>query len=175
MTLKPQFPVGKVVGLHGLAGEIKVAPSTNTPELLLSVRCLTIRLSDGRKSQASVSSMRLAGCTLIMRLAEFSNRSQAERIMNAELYVEPAQLRPLEPEQYWVSDLIGLKAFTISGEFVGTVVSVIDAGNHILELNCGSAAGTILVPFVEAIVPVVDIPAGRIEIDPIPGLLEPQR
>jgi 16S rRNA processing protein RimM len=74
--------------------------------------------------------------------------------------------------------LIGLAVRTVDGNAVGTVTDVLHHGQDLLVIrgrDPGDAAGSgeVLVPFVAAIVPEVDVPAGHLVIDPPPGLLDP--
>ncbi|MBV9387397.1 MAG: ribosome maturation factor RimM [Chroococcidiopsidaceae cyanobacterium CP_BM_ER_R8_30] len=136
----------------------------------------------------------------IVVLEGVQDRNQAEALRGCQLLV-PASDRPtLGEDEYHVLDLIDLEVFNqLTGETVGTVVDVIPAGNDLLEVQPRLAAKTdndstqavpdqrkkrksklkppklpttILIPFVKAIVPVVDLQLGRIEITPPPGLLE---
>jgi 16S rRNA processing protein RimM len=106
----------------------------------------------------------------------------------------PESDRPqLGEDEYHVLDLIGLEVFMQeSGESIGTVVDVLSAGNDLLEVQLSQEAvnrqpsiiqnpkskiqnpksKTVLIPFVKAIAPVVDLAAKRVEITPPPGLLE---
>lgn len=171
---KGLFPVGKIVGFRGLGGEVKIRPSTNSPEILLDIETVSITLSDGKTAAASVKSARLDKRMLIVVFSEYKDRTSAEFLEDAEVFVSREQLRDLEEEQWWVDDLVGLKVFTTSGAFVGSLLSVIDCGNQLLEIATGDGDKTILVPFVKELVPLVDTRAGRIEVKSIPGLLEPQ-
>jgi 16S rRNA processing protein RimM len=136
----------------------------------------------------------------VLKLAGVENCDQAEALRGCTLMV-PASDRPqLGEDEYHVLDLIGLEVFMqASGELVGTVVDIIPAGNDLLEVklhpsfttNKGQITNdqgqitndqgqitndkkqkTVLIPFVQAIAPVVDLGSGRIEITPPPGLLE---
>ncbi len=170
------FSVGKVVGFHGLSGELKVRPATNSPDLLLSIEAVTIRLASGRELAAEVLRIRLDKRLLFVTLAGYKDRTSVEFLLDAELFVEREQLAPLEEEEWWVTDLIGLAVYTTAGAPVGSVVSIIDGGNQILEIRPDGAdeEGTILIPFVKQLVPKVDLPARRIEVVALPGLLDPQ-
>src|SRR4030095_2463546 len=161
------FPVGKVVGFRGLRGQVKIRPSTNSPEILLDIKTVSIRLRDGRSVTASIESVRLEKRMLVVSFAGYEDRTAAESLEDAEVFVSREQLCDLEDEQWWVDDLIGLKVFTTSGAFVGCLLSVIDSGNQLLEIGSGDSDKTILVPFVKELVPIVDPGAGRIEIKDI--------
>jgi 16S rRNA processing protein RimM len=115
----------------------------------------------------------------VLELDGVENRNQAEELRGCVLYV-PASDRPeLGEDEYHVADLIGMEVFLqASGDLVGTVVDVIPAGNDLLEVSLPQPLATdkkpktLLIPFVKAIAPVVDLQTRRIEITPPPGLLE---
>jgi 16S rRNA processing protein RimM len=88
---------------------------------------------------------------------------------------------PEDPDEFNDHDLIGLVAVTVAGDRVGTVTDVLHHGQDLLVISAagdagagaGAGTGETLVPFVRAIVPDVDIAAGRLVLDPPPGLLDP--
>jgi len=168
------FPVGRVVGLHGLRGEIKVRPQTNSPDLLLGIKRVLIRLKDGHQLEARVRAVRLDRRLIMISLQDYPDRTAVEPLADAELFVQREEVGSLGEDEWWVPDLIGLPVYTTDGTMVGAVSSIIYGANQLLEISVKEGGATILVPFVKALVPVVDLKAGRIEVVDIPGLLEPQ-
>lgn len=170
------FHVGKIVGFHGLRGEVKIRPSTNSPDLLVGITSVKIRLPSGQELAGKVGSVRLVRRLLLVNFVEYKDRTEAEFLENADVYVTRDQLEPLEDDEWWVSDLVGLEAYTVAGELIGTVVSIIDSSNQLLEIQPARSGDqrTILVPFVKALVPKVDLRSRRIEVANLPGLLDPQ-
>ncbi|MEI1373533.1 ribosome maturation factor RimM [Nostoc sp. UHCC 0926] len=181
-NLDDWLEIGKIVAPQGLSGELRVYPVSDFPErfevpgkrwLLCSgdTEPQPIELLTGRY----ISNKNL----YVLKLAGVENCEQAEALRGCKLMV-PASDRPqLDEDEYHVLDLIGLEVFMqASGELVGTVVDIIPAGNDLLEVKLHESFATdkkqktVLIPFVQAIAPVVDLPSGRIEITPPPGLLE---
>ena len=178
-----QFFVGSIVGFQALAGEVKVKPSTNNPDLLLDLKTLRVELAKGMmplggqpEPVLTVRSIRLDRRMLVVAFKGLNDRNAVEHMEGAKLYCVEAELLPLQEEEFWVTDLVGMNVVTTGGAEVGKVVSVISAGNDLLEIEpVGGAGGkTILVPFVKDMVPVVDAKKKRIEVVDLPGLLEPQ-
>jgi len=92
------------------------------------------------------------------------------------LAIESADLPPLgDPADFYDHELIGLAVRTVAGEHVGTVADVLHHGQDLLVVDgAGRRSGEeILVPFVAAIVPEVDLAGGFLVVDPPPGLLNP--
>lgn len=170
--------IGRIVGPHGRDGEVRVYPNSDFPERFLAPgeRWLL------RPNQAKPDSIQLVqgryqpGKGLyLLKLAGINYRDQAEALREAKLIVPKDDRLPLEPGEFHVDDLIGLKAvLQASGTVVGTVTDVFSAGNDLLEVTLAQPVEKIdkvLVPFVEAIVPVVDLTRQRVEINPPRGLL----
>jgi 16S rRNA processing protein RimM len=112
----------------------------------------------------------------LIRFAEISDRDQAELLRGVWLTVDPADVSPPEDEnEFHDHQLVGLAVVTVGGEAVGTVSGVLHHGQDLLVIEPAPGArrrGEVLVPFVAAIAVDVDLPAGRLIIDPPPGLLE---
>jgi 16S rRNA processing protein RimM len=168
--------IGKIVAPQGLSGEMRVYPQSDFPERfeVPGTRWLW-RPCDKEPQEVELLGGRyVEGKNLyVIELAGVENRNQAEELRGCKLLV-PASDRPeLGEDEYHVVDLMGVEVFMQdSGELVGTVVDVIPAGNDLLEVKLHQQEKTVLIPFVKAIAPVVDLPAHRIEITPPLGLLE---
>jgi 16S rRNA processing protein RimM len=92
-----------------------------------------------------------------------TDRNEAERLTNTELLAPRDALPATEEEEFYLADLIGLAARKTDGQALGTVTAVHDYGaGTSLEIS----PGALLVPFTRAAVPVVDIAAGHVVVDP---------
>lgn len=117
--------------------------------------------------------MRMAKAQVVARIPGVTDRNAAEALRGVRLFVPRAVLPEPEPDEFYFDDLTGLWVETMDGSPLGKVIAVQDFGTGpLLEVDKPRGA-TILVPFTRDIVPVVDLAAGRIQIDPPPGLLEP--
>jgi 16S rRNA processing protein RimM len=124
----------------------------------------------------TVAAVRWHSGRLLMSFAGISDRDQADALRGVLLVVESDELADSgDPEDFRDYQLIGLAVLTTGGERVGKVADVLHHGQDLLVIEAdGPRAGAeILVPFVAALVPEVDVPAGRLVIDPPPGLLDP--
>lgn len=166
------FPVGKIVGFIGLKGDIKIRPETNNPELLLDIEDVEI-LRGGQRSKYEITALKLEKRMLVLRLKGFPDRTSVEHFMDSLVYTTRDQLNELDEEEWWVDDLVGLPVFTPDGNQVGTICGVTGANGELLEVQSTKSKGTILIPFVKALVPIVDMKGRRVEVVDLPGLLEP--
>jgi 16S rRNA processing protein RimM len=174
--------IGKIVAAQGLSGEVRVYPDSDFPERF-EVPGKRWLLRPGEKEPQPIellSGRYLDGKNLyVVKLADVNNRNQAEELRGCKLMVLASDRPQLAEGEYYVPDLIGLQVFLqTSGEFVGTVVDVFPAGHDLLEVKLDPVfAGekkhkTVLIPFVKAIAPIVDLQNRRVEITPPPGLME---
>ncbi|MEB3311229.1 MAG: ribosome maturation factor RimM [Snowella sp.] len=187
--------IGIIVAPQGLQGEVRVLSSSDFPERFTQKGTRWLQSPKGETPQAvKLSSGRyLDGKNLyIVKLAEIQNRTQAESLRHYRLLVPASDRLPVEDDEYHVADLIGLEVYDQqTGELIGIVKDVFSAGNDLLEVQLTPefmskkstkeqeeietqkvSGKRILVPFVKAIVPIVEINNKRIEINPPTGLLD---
>jgi 16S rRNA processing protein RimM len=171
-----QVTVGRIGRAHGVRGDVVVGVRTDEPEL---------RFAPGSRldtDPVGVGPLTVAGCRwhsgdLLVRFAEIRDRDAAAELGGTWLMVDSAALGALDdPDEFRDGDLVGLSVRTVDGTVVGTVADVLHHGQDVLAIDPAGAAGAeqILIPFVKAIVPEVDIAAGVLVIDPPEGLLNLQ-
>ena len=85
--------------------------------------------------------------------------------------VDPA-LTPEDDDEWYDHQLVGLTAFLPDGTVVGQVAEVLHLPGHDVLAVDRPTGGQVLVPFVSQMVPVVDVAANRVVVDPPPGLFE---
>jgi 16S rRNA processing protein RimM len=174
--------VGRLVAAQGLAGELRVLPLSDFPERFTRPGP---RWLQGKGQPAVAVTLRrgrqLPGRDLfVVRLADIDDRGAAEALVGHDLLV-PASERPsLAPGEFHLLDLVGLEVRLLddgAAAPIGTVRDLIHAGNDLLEVELVAAepqspARRVFVPFVAAIVPVVQLEEGWIGLTPPPGLLD---
>lgn len=176
-TTQPTFAFGKIVGFHGLQGEVKVRPHPNKPEILGSVKHLRTKPTPHFPGvDLEIESSHFDKRMYYLCFESYPDRTSVEHLMGAELLAWEEELEELEEEEFWVKDLVGMTAYKENGEEIGKVVDIIYGGNDLLEIRRENdpPGKTILVPFVKNIVPTVNLKERKISIADIPGLLEPQ-
>ncbi|WP_218082057.1 ribosome maturation factor RimM [Anthocerotibacter panamensis] len=164
--------VGSVVGAHGILGEVKVYPETDFPQRLTDKgglrRLVTVQ---GVEKMVRIQSGRLHKGLYLLRLEGIVERTTAEALKGAQIFVSSTERPDLAPGEFLVGDLVGLQVRrTDTGAQVGMVKDVMSTGAQDL-LVVATAAGEILIPFVEALVP--EVHADWLGVVPIVGLLDP--
>ncbi|WNZ43757.1 ribosome maturation factor RimM [Leptolyngbya boryana CZ1] len=169
--------IGKIVAAQGLKGELRVYPNTDFPERFEEPGERWLLRPNQTEPEAIelVSGRYLDGKGLyVIQIKGIRDRDAAEALRGCQLLVPDSDRPDLEEGEFHVADLLGLSVYEqASQELIGTVSDVIPAGHDLLEVKKVTPEGkTVLIPFVEAIVPVVDLAQRRIEITPPPGLLD---
>ena len=182
MTIEGWLEIGKIVAPQGLSGELRVYPKSDFPERFVQPgQRWLLRPGETQPQLVELLAGRyLEGKGLyVVQIAGVEDRQQVEALRGSLLLVPQSDRPPLGEDEYHVLDLIGLEVFMQeSDQFVGTVVDIIPAGNDLLQVQLhesflsDKAQKKVLIPFVKAIAPVVDLEAKRIEITPPVGLLE---
>jgi 16S rRNA processing protein RimM len=116
----------------------------------------------------------------VIRLEGVNDRDSAEALVGQELLVPAADRPKLAQGEFHLLDLVGLEVRVLEGasadhppgRCIGTVKDLIHAGNDLLEVELEGGGAPLWIPFVEAIVPRVELAEGWIGITPPPGLLE---
>jgi len=155
--------LGAVTGAHGVRGALKVKSFTAEPGDIAAYGPL---FDEAESRRFELRIVGRSGGQLVMMVDGVTDRTAAEALKGTRLYVARDKLPAPSAEEFYHADLIGLQVEDLEGAPLGTVRGVHDFGAGDL-LDILSADGEeLLVPFTKAVVPVVDIEAGRIVVDP---------
>ncbi|MEI4277966.1 ribosome maturation factor RimM [Klenkia terrae] len=162
--------VGRIGRPHGVRGEVTVEVRTDDPDRRFTAGAV-LATEPAERGPLTVESVKWHSGTLLLRIAGVEDRQAAEAIRNTMLVVEVADLPELDDDSFYDHQLVGLTVQLVDGTVVGTVSGV---RHDAAELLVVRRPGThdLLVPFVTAIVPTVDLAAGHLVLTPPEGLLE---
>lgn len=167
--------VGRFLKAHGLKGAIKLELYTDSPnERFVPGAVLELQVPEESPwfgKSVTVSELKWFNSSPVLFLKDVADRTQAESLIKAILLVEqPLDVSPQEPDAWYDHQLAGLKVMRDGAE-IGTLLRVEHMpAQDLLVIKTEDAE--VLLPFVKAFVPKVDIDAGVIEITPPGGLFE---
>ena len=167
--------VGRFLKAHGLKGAIKLELYTDSPnERFVPGAVLELQVPEESPwfgKTVTVSELKWFNSSPVLFLKDVADRTQAESLIKAILLVEqPLDVSPQEPDAWYDHQLAGLKVLR-DGVEIGTLLRVEHMPAQDL-LVIKTAETEVLLPFVKAFVPKVDIQAGVIEVTPPGGLFE---
>jgi 16S rRNA processing protein RimM len=131
--------VGRVSGLYGVKGWVKVYSFTSPSAGIFAYRPWYLRIADQKRSQSrlyEIAEHRVHGKGLIARLDGVVDRDSAEELVGAEILVDRNQFKRAESDEYYWADLVGLKTMTTDDRELGTVVGLLETGaNDVLVVS----------------------------------------
>jgi 16S rRNA processing protein RimM len=156
--------LGQIGAPHGVRGEVRLRSFTADPDAIAAYGPL--ETEDGHVVQ--IESLRRAKDHFVARLAGVADRDAAERLTNVKLSVLRERLpAPDHADEFYHADLIGLAVVDRDGRKLGTVVAVHNFGaGDLIEVRPTDGNTTQMLQFNEATVPVVDLAAGRLVVEP---------
>ena len=154
--------LGRIGAAHGLRGEVVV---TSFARESLDIAAYGPLTDAGGTLSIEFVSMRQAGKGIVARLQGIDDRTAAEALRGTELFVARERLPAPLPEDFYIADLIGLKAVAPGGEHLGHVVDVPNYGaGDLIEITPAGAGESILVAFTKDFVPAIDFVAGTMTV-----------
>lgn len=150
--------MGRVAGSYGVRGWVKVAPGGGVAQTLADAREWWIA-----QHPYAVTEAKRHGASLVAKLDGIETREQALQLKGARIAVERAALGDPGEGYYYLADLLGLEVRNEQGELLGTVSKWLSNGaQDVMEL---AGSRTRLIPWVSAVVKVVDLAGGRIVVN----------
>ncbi len=184
--------IGRVIKPHGVRGEVVVDATTDDPAGRFAVGEVLVGKQAGRERELTVKSMRPHQGRLLVFFDEVPDRNDAETLRGMRFFAAP--VFDDDDEAYYDHELIGLRVLNVGdvdeatatarayeGELpepddIGEITGVIrNPTQRLLQVALdgdGDAGREVLVPFVHALVPIVDMDNGAVVITPPDGLLE---
>jgi len=165
LTARTSICLGAFAGAHGVKGEAKVKTFTESEDGVARYGAVETEKGDRRFTLSFIRVLK-PGLALVSA-PEIENREIAQALAGTRFYVSRAALPAAADDEFYIEDLIGLRAFDIAGADLGRVAAVYNFGaGDVVELQ-GAPGGSapILAPLTRAAIPVLDIAGGRITVD----------
>lgn len=150
------LPIGKVVGVHGLKGNLKVVVYAGTPTAFVVDKLIFLRNLSGQNNSYVVEWVGPHKNGLRLSLKEITDRGQAEELIGAEIFIKKSDLPELEDDVYYWFELIGLAVRTTEGQLIGRLDAIIETGSNDVYVVKGKDGET-LIPAVESVVLEIDL------------------
>ena len=156
--------VGRIVGLHGVAGEVKLESYTDPRTRIFSYQPWLL-CSAGSDREISGCRGREQGKGIVASLPDITDRDRAEALIGTEIKVRRSALGETKPGEYYWADLEGLEVVNLEGVALGRISHLLSTGaNDVMVVRDGERER--LLPFVlDDYVKTVDFDAGRVTVD----------
>ena len=156
--------LGAFAGAHGVKGDTLVKTFTETPKNVATYG--PVETEDGARSFAFQFLREHKPGFVIVRAPEITSREDAAALKGVRFYVNRAALPEPDEDEFYLDDLVGLRAQDETGADAGRVAVVHNFGaGDLIELgDIPGVAGARIVAFTKAAAPIVDLAGGRITI-----------
>ena len=180
--------IGVITTSHGLKGEVKVYPTTDSPDRFLEVKRVILKTPKG-DIETEITGARFFKNLAIVKFAAFDDVEQVKNLHNTDIMIYREDAQPLEEGEYYIADLIGCSVITYDSfpgsqgsapYLLGTVKDVLQTGAndvYIVDVSeetqaaAGDKNGELLLPVIPDCIKNVDIEKGEITVHLIPGLI----
>lgn len=165
------IPVGKIIGTHGIRGQMKLHSYSGNADSLSAAKSVTLKSPAGTLRELQISCFKANAGKFIIGIQDVDDINLVQPFVGSEVCLKRGQLPGLEEDEYYWSDLIGLQVVTDDGTLLGTVADIFETGSSDIYV-VRNAEREYLIPAIADVIKAVDPAAGRIVITPLDGLLD---
>ena len=162
------FQVGVISSTHGIAGEVKVFPTTDDMNRFKKLK--EVILDTGKETQLlHIQQVRFFKNMVIVKFKEFQSINDVERLRGKSLYVTRENAVKLQKDEYFIADMIGIQVVSDEGEDLGTLQDVMQTGAndvYVVEKD----GEELLIPAIKDCILSVNVEEGKMEVHLLPGL-----
>ncbi|MBL4908816.1 MAG: ribosome maturation factor RimM [Alteromonadaceae bacterium] len=172
-NIEQQVTLGKVGAVYGIKGWLRIHSFTDDPEAILDYFPWSLKL--GNKIQAVEITDWRKHKGLIVKIAGYDDRDQAQALVGSEVQVNSETLADLPDGEFYWRDLIGMNVVTTNGYDLGVVSDIMETGaNDVLVVkanhNDGFGKKERLIPYLfEQVIESVCLKTKKINVDWDPG------
>ena len=169
------FHIGTITSPHGVRGEVRVYPTTDDPDRFLDLENVILKRSEKDTGETrKIRRVHFLKNMVLLQLEGTEDRNSAELLRGCGLYVSREDAVPLEEDQYYVADLIGMDVYTET-ERLGVLREVLQTGANDVYCVQSPQYGEVLIPAIKACIMKVDVEAGRMDVHLLPGLISERK
>ena len=162
--------VGVITQTHGVRGEVKVFPTTDDVNRFKKLK--QVILDTGKETMPlEIQSVKFFKQFVILKFKGIDNINDIEKYKRCSLYVTREHAVPLEEDEYFIADMIGMEVCTEDGNIFGTLKDVIETGANDVYVIENAEHGEVLVPAIKECIRSVDIEKGQMMIHLMDGLI----
>ena len=163
--------VGVISSTHGIRGEVKVFPTTDDPQRFKWLKEVILVTKRGNMT-LEVSGVKFFKQFAILKFKGIDNINDIEMYKGCDLMVTRENAVPLEEDEYFIADLIGLTVVTDEGKELGRLKDVLQTGAndvYVVEMKGGKE---VLLPVIRECVLDIDLEGGKVTVHLMPGLMD---
>lgn len=161
--------VGVVTSTHGIAGEVKVYPTTDDAGRFRKLKEVFVDLG-GEQITLHITSVKFVKKMVVLKFKEFNDINEVQKLLKKDLMISRDMAVPLSEDENFICDLIGVTTVTDDGIELGKLTDVLQTGaNDVYVITAGDGK-EILIPAIKQCILKVDLEAGQMTVHMLEGL-----
>jgi 16S rRNA processing protein RimM len=169
--LEKLLSIGKILNFHGVRGEVKVGFSPGNEKLFSPRRIIYVEKAS-EVLELEIEQVKFHKKFALIKFKGIDSINEVIELKGCLLKLPKSELdRYLEEDEFYIADLVGIKAVDTNGSVLGVISGVVNIGAQDTLLLKDLDGREHMVPFNRELVPDVNLKAGRITVNPIEGLL----
>lgn len=161
--------IGKITGTHGIKGDLKVYPLTDSTERFFDLAKVYI---GDEKIEVQLNSVKLHKGIVLLKFEGLEDINKVLNFKDEYVYVDEDDKVELPENHYFISDLLGCSVYDKKESLIGTITDVIQNSANDVYVVTNESGKDYLIPAVEAFVVLVDVESKKMIVDPIEGMIE---
>jgi len=161
--------VGQIVNTHGIKGGLKVLPLTDNLERFEELEWVYLEDNEGK---FYIDKVQYQKNNVILTFKDLYDINLVEKYKKKYIFIDESQKRELPEDTFYISDIKGLDVYTVENVYLGKVKDILQAGSNEVYIIASEEGKEYLIPSVKEFIPVIDLEAGKIIVDPIEGMIE---
>lgn len=169
------FTIGKIINTHGIKGELRIMPTTDDPKRFSQLKQVFVERSEKNPKLTAydIESVRYHKSFVLLKLKGINDMTNAERLKGSSIKIERKDSLPLGKDEYYISDLYGLKVYTEEERYLGELVDVIETGsNDVYVVKKADNPKELLLPAIKQVIKEVDLENQHLTVHLLEGLEE---
>lgn len=163
--------IGKLIGTHGIKGELKFHPYSRSSDSLAPLSDILLVSPSGLQHEVRIQKITSGGGKHTISLVGYDSINQVQQFISCEICLQRSQLpEPDENEYYWC-DLIGLQVITDTGNILGSIVDIFETGSNDIYV-VKNPQHEYLIPAISDVINSIDLESKLVTITPLDGLLD---
>lgn len=167
-----ELRVGVIIKPHGIKGEVKVYPTTDSPLRFNEITHVRLVQQGRDLGDHKIEQVKYFKDTVILRFAKYSDINEVESLKGAELYIPRSEGAELNEGEYYIADIIGMEVVTDDGMRLGRIKDVMETGANDVYVVERDGGRDLLIPAIKQCILDTDIDANVMSVHLLDGLLE---
>ena len=168
--MKERLEVGQIVNTFGIKGFVKVYPYVNDISRFDDLKTVYVKLKK-QESKLEIEEVKYQKNMVLIKFKGIETVEQAELLRNSYIEIDRSQAIPLEKDEYFIADLLGLDVYLDTGEKLGFLDDIYNTGGSDIYVVKNELGKQFLLPYIDDVVKNIDLENGKITVHIIDGLI----